>query len=50
MKERQFTSMAQQRRFEKQQHELEKIRQAKASKNVDGKAESSDDGTSGNES
>jgi hypothetical protein len=38
MKERQFTSMAQQRRFERQQHELEKIRQAKAAKNVDGKA------------
>jgi hypothetical protein len=49
MKERQFTSMAQQRRFERQQNEIEKIRQAKAAKNVDGKTESTDDGASGDE-
>ena len=44
--------MAQQRRFERQQNEIEKLRQAKAAnkaKNVDGKAESTDDGTSGDE-
>lgn len=49
MKERQFKSMAEKRRFERQQDEIEKIRQAKAAKNVDGKAESTDDGTSGDE-
>ena len=52
MTPRRFTSMAQQRRFERQQNEIEKLRQAKAAnqaKNMDGKAESTDDGTSGNE-
>ena len=40
--------MAQQRRFERQQNEIEKLRKAKA-KNVDGKVQSTDDGTSGDQ-
>ena len=42
-------SMAEQRRFERQQDEIEKIRQAKAAKNVGGEAESTDNGASGDE-
>jgi hypothetical protein len=49
MTPRRFTSEAQRRRWERQQDEIEKIRQAKAAKNMDGKGESTDDGTSGDE-
>ena len=48
MKETQFTSMAEKRRFERQRDEIRKIREAKA-KDVDGKAESTDTRTSGDE-
>ena len=40
--------MAQQRRFERQQDEIRKIREAKA-EDVDGKTESTDTRTSGDE-
>jgi len=45
MTPRRFTSMAQQRRFERQQDEIEKLRKAKA-ENVDGKVQGADDGAS----
>lgn len=47
MTPRRFTSMAQQRRFERQQNEIAKIREAKA--NMDGKAEGTDIRASGDE-
>ena len=48
MTPRRFTSMAQQRRFERQQNEIEKLRKAKA-KDVDGKVQGTDNGTSGDQ-